>query len=119
MNKKIYRGEIYYAELNSVTGSEQGGKRPVVILQNNLGNKHSTTTIIAPISSNVDKKFISVHVLLTNDISALPKNSIVLLEQIRVIDKKRLKTKIAYLNRFIMEDIDRAIRISLGLKKEW
>jgi len=110
----ITRGEIYYADLSPVIGSEQGGYRPVLILQNNKGNKFSTTVIIAPISSRITKNNLPTHVLIEND--NLEKKSVVLLEQIRTIDKKRIYEKVGKINEDIMYLINQAIKTSLDIK---
>ena len=109
----IHRGEIYYADLSPVVGSEQGGYRPVIVLQNNKGNRYSTTVIIAPISSRLTKNPLPTHVMV--DCSSLEKKSVVLLEQIRTIDKKRLREKIGCLDKNMMLKIDNSLQISLGL----
>ena len=108
------RGDIYYADLSPVIGSEQGGYRPVVVLQNNKGNKYSTTVIIAPVSSKFMKNDLPTHVLIEQDF--LEKTSVVLLEQIRTIDKKRIDIKIGTLPIDIMNKIDIAIKTSLDIK---
>lgn len=107
------RGQVYYADLSPVVGSEQGGIRPVVIIQNDTGNRHSPTVIIAAITSQLDKAKLPTHIRL--DGNDLQKNSIALLEQIRTIDKKRLKEKIGELNTKTMSQIDKALKISVGL----
>ncbi len=112
--KPINRKDIYYADLNQVRGSEQGGVRPVLILQNDMGNKHSPTTIIAPITSRQTKAKLPTHVDI--QISELPKDSIVLLEQIRTIDKTRLGQFVGTLDKSSMGKVDHAIVISLGIK---
>lgn len=109
----VSRGEIYYADLSPVVGSEQGGIRPVIVLQNDIGNKYSPTTIVSPITSRISKKFLPTHILL-NECEGL-KNSVVLLEQIRTIDKSRLKQKISQLPPEKVEALNNAIKISLGL----
>lgn len=109
----VYRGEIYYADLSPAVGSEQGGIRPVVILQNNMGNKHAPTTIIAPITSQIGKKPLPTHILFNG--CGMPKDSVILLEQIRTIDKSRLKQKMGCLPPEKVEVLDSAIKISLGL----
>ncbi len=108
------RKEIYYADLNQVRGSEQGGVRPVLILQNDMGNKHSPTTIVPPITSRQTKAKLPTHVDI--QISELPKDSIVLLEQIRTIDKTRLGQFVGTLDKSSMGRVDHAIVISLGIK---
>ena len=104
------RGDIYYANLSPVIGSEQGGYRPVVVLQNNKGNKYSTTVIIAPISSKVMKNDLPTHVVINEEF--LEKISVVLLEQIRTIDKKRMDIKIGTLSIEAMSKINIAIKTS-------
>ncbi len=108
------RGEIYYADLSPVIGSEQGGYRPVLILQNNKGNKYSTTVIIAPISSRLSKNDLPTHVIIETDF--LEKKSVILLEQIRTIDKKRIDEKLGTLSSYLMEKVNRAIKTSLDIK---
>lgn len=115
MQEPIRRGDIFYANLNPVIGSEQGGVRPVLIIQNNIGNKYSPTTIIAAITSKIKKAKLPTHVELSAAEFNLEKDSVILLEQLRTIDKRRLKEKIAHLDEEIMSEIDRAIMISLGL----
>lgn len=110
----IVRGDIYYADLSPVVGSEQGGYRPVLILQNNKGNKFSTTVIVAPISSKVQKNKIPTHVLIESD--QLERKSIVLLEQIRTIDKKRIFDKVGSVSAEKMALINEAIKTSLDIK---
>lgn len=109
----VYRGEIYYADLSPVVGSEQGGLRPVVIVQNNMGNKHSPTTIVASITSKMGKKPLPTHILISN--CGLAKDSVILLEQIRTIDKGRLREKMGQLPPEKIEAVDMAIKVSLGL----
>ena len=111
---EIKRGEVYYADLSPVVGSEQGGVRPIVILQNNVGNKYSPTVIVAAITSQLAKAKIPTHIELPASSYFLPKDSVVLLEQIRTIDKARLKEKITTIDGEKMEEINRAILISLG-----
>lgn len=111
----VKRGDIFYADLSPVVGSEQGGVRPVVILQNDVGNKYSPTTIVAAITSQLNKAKLPTHVGVRAQGSELPRNSVVLLEQIRTIDKKRLREKIGSFDSDIMRDIEQAARISLGL----
>jgi len=114
MNKSISRGDLYYADLNPVVGSEQGGIRPVLIIQNDIGNKHSPTVIIAAITSKSGKAILPTHCLLSAE-SGLDRDSVALLEQIRTIDKRRLKDCIGALGQDDMQDIDRALAISVGL----
>ncbi|MDD3397792.1 MAG: type II toxin-antitoxin system PemK/MazF family toxin [Clostridia bacterium] len=112
--EEIKRGEIYYADLSPVVGSEQGGIRPIVVLQNDIGNKYSPTVIVAAITSQINKARIPTHIELSSINYSLPKDSVVLLEQIRTIDKTRLKQKISKLDNLKMKEINRAILISLG-----
>ena len=111
----IQRGDIYYADLRPVVGSEQGGVRPVLIIQNDVGNKHSPTVICAPITSQMHKAKLPTHVELKCKEYALAKDSVVLLEQLRTIDKKRLKDKVCHLDNNILLKIDKALEISLEL----
>jgi len=110
----IKRGEIYYADLSPVVGSEQGGIRPVLIIQNDIGNKYSPTIIVCAITSQLTKAKIPTHIELDCLEYNLPKDSVCLLEQIRTIDKRRLKEKISFVSGNKMKEIDRAILISLG-----
>ncbi len=110
------RGDIYFADLSPVVGSEQGGFRPVLIIQNDIGNKYSPTVIVAAITSQILKARLPTHVELPAHVSRLGKDSVVLLEQVRTIDKKRLKRRITKLDREIMTKIDEALAISCGLK---
>lgn len=115
MERQISRGDIYYANLEPVIGSEQGGERPVLIIQNDKGNRYSPTVVIAPITSKVHrKKQLLTHVYLL--CSDLPKNSMALLEQIRTIDKKRLGSFVGQATDMDMDNIERAIHISMGMK---
>lgn len=109
------RGDVYYADLSPVIGSEQGGTRPVLILQNNIGNKYSPTVIVAAITSKIEKSKVPTHVAIGQD-EHLTEDSAVLLEQIRTIDKQRLTDKITHLSDDLMEEVDSALKISLGLK---
>ena len=110
---EIKRGEIYYAELSPAIGSEQDGNRPVVILQNDKGNLHSRTTIIAAITSELDKARLPTHIIFTAD--CMEKTSMVLLEQIRTIDKSRLGNYVGMMDTQTMQRIDHAIAVSFGL----
>ncbi|HZK22620.1 MAG TPA: type II toxin-antitoxin system PemK/MazF family toxin [Atopostipes sp.] len=110
----IKRGEVYYADLSPVVGSEQGGVRPVLILQNNVGNKYSPTVIVAAITSKIDKSRVPTHVAIGKD-KGLTDDSVALLEQIRTIDKQRLTDKITHLNDDIMKEVDKALKISIGI----
>ncbi len=111
----VYRGEIYYADLSPVVGSEQGGIRPVLIVQNDVGNKHSPTVIAAAITSQKDKSRLPTHIEIESADCGLAKDSVVLLEQIRTIDKKRLKERMGVLDQTAMSRIDTALSISFGL----
>jgi len=111
----IKRGDMYYADLSPVVGSEQGGVRPVLIIQNDVGNKYSPTVIIAAITSQINKAKLPTHMELDAKIFGLPKDSVILLEQIRTIDKKRLKEKIGHLDESLMDDVDRGLSVSFGL----
>ncbi|MDR0813398.1 MAG: type II toxin-antitoxin system PemK/MazF family toxin [Oscillospiraceae bacterium] len=115
METKVKRGEVYYADLSPVVGSEQGGMRPVLIVQNDVGNKHSPTVIAAAITSQLSKAKLPTHIPLGANCPALPKDSIVLLEQIRTIDKTRLKEKMGNLPSQTMNRVDNAIAVSFGL----
>ena len=120
MNKKnIRRGEIYLANLEPIIGSEQGGIRPVLIIQNNKGNKHSGTTIAAPITTKRIPNRLPVHVFTFAGQSGLPQNSSIMLEQIRVLDKSRLTDYVGRINDFTMDEVDRALKISVGLNKKY
>jgi len=110
----VERGEIYYADLNPVQGSEQGGIRPVLIIQNNVGNKYSPTVIVAAITSNIKKVTLPTHIVLP-EIDGLFKKSVILLEQIRTIDKSRLHNKVAVVSPEIMSQVDKALMISMGV----
>ena len=112
----IKRGELYYADLSPVVGSEQGGVRPVLVVQNDIGNKYSPTIIAAAVTSKLTKAKLPTHIEISASSYGLMKNSVVLLEQIRTLDKKRLKEKIGELNKSTMELIDTALAISLGVK---
>ena len=111
----VKRGDIYYADLSPVVGSEQGGIRPVLIVQNDVGNKFSPTVIAAAITSQQDKTNLPTHIRVDADGCGLSKNSIVLLEQVRTIDKQRLKEKMGSLDTSSMSRIDQALSVSLGL----
>lgn len=114
-NVLVRRGDVYYADLNPVIGSEQGGVRPVLVVQNDVGNKYSPTVIIAAITSQIDKAKLPTHVELAHEDFGLEKDSVILLEQLRTIDKRRLKEKITFLDQDIMVKVDEALKISLGL----
>lgn len=112
--QKVMRGDLFFADLDPVVGSEQGGIRPVVVLQNNIGNKYSPTLIVAAITSQTNKNRMPTHVRVS-DRTDLPKNSVVLLEQLRTIDKKRLQQKLGAFDEETMEEIDEALGVSIGL----
>ena len=111
----IRRGDIFYADLRPVVGSEQGGVRPVLIIQNDVGNRHSPTVICAAITSQMNKAKLPTHVEIDARQYQLVKNSVILLEQIRTIDKQRLKDLVCHLNKNIMTKVDEALKISLSL----
>ena len=110
----IKRGELYYADLSPVVGSEQGGVRPVLVVQNDIGNKYSPTVIAAAVTSQLGKAKLPTHIALTAGDYGLPKDSVVLLEQIRTIDKRRLREKIGELPLDMMKKVNDALMISLG-----
>lgn len=109
----IERGDVYYADLSGGIGSEQKGIRPVLIVQNNMGNKHSTTLIVVPISKKLTKPPLPTHVIFQNE--NLDYISMILCEQLRTIDKKRLKSMITHLDEDLMKEVDQALKISLRL----
>ncbi|NLP15051.1 MAG: type II toxin-antitoxin system PemK/MazF family toxin [Clostridium sp.] len=111
----IKRGDIFYADLSPVIGSEQGGVRPVLIVQNDIGNKYSPTVIASAITSQINKAKLPTHIELSAKDYGLPKDSVVLLEQIRTIDKKRLREKIGHLDDELMEKVNEALTVSFGL----
>ncbi|MBR6521887.1 MAG: type II toxin-antitoxin system PemK/MazF family toxin [Oscillospiraceae bacterium] len=111
----VKRGDIYYADLSPVVGSEQGGMRPVLIVQNDVGNKHSPTVIAAAITSQINKAKLPTHIELGAKTYGLSKDSVILLEQIRTIDKKRLKDRMGKLDDQLMNRVDNAIAVSFGL----
>ena len=112
---QIRRGDIFYADLSPVVGSEQGGIRPVLIIQNDVGNKHSPTVICAAITSRMNKAKLPTHVEIDASKYRLVKNSVVLLEQIRTVDKQRLKELVCHVDNTLMTKVDEALRISLEL----
>lgn len=116
MKNKVYRGEMYYADLSPVVGSEQGGFRPVLIIQNNVGNLHSPTVIVAALSGKVGAKANLPTHYIVQAYEGLEEDSIILLEQIRTIDKSRLQGYIGQLNKADMQQIDRCLAVSLDLK---
>lgn len=112
---EIVRGEIYYADLSPVVGSEQGGVRPVLVVQNNVGNKFSPTVIVSAITSQLSKAKLPTHIELNKEKYNLPKDSVVLLEQIRTLDKRRLKEKLSTVDELTMQKIDIALMVSFGI----
>ena len=118
MNNELHiikRGELYYADLSPVVGSEQGGVRPVLVVQNDVGNRYSPTIIAAAVTSKINKARLPTHIELSAEIYGLSKDSVVLLEQIRTIDKRRLKERIGFLSEQMMLRVDNALLISLGV----
>ena len=111
----VRRGDVYYADLRPVVGSEQGGIRPVLIIQNDTGNKHSPTVICAAITSKMNKAKLPTHVELDSKKYEMVKDSVILLEQLRTIDKKRLKDRVCHLDDEILKEVDVALLISLEL----
>jgi len=111
----VRRGDIFYAELDPVIGSEQGGVRPVLIVQNDVGNRYSPTVICAAITSQINKAKLPTHIEIDSEQYSLVKDSVILLEQVRTIDKKRLREKICRLDDYVMKKVDRALLISMGL----
>lgn len=113
----VRRGDIYYADLSPVIGSEQGGTRPVLIIQNDVGNKFSPTVIAAAITSRTDKSRLPTHIDVFAEKYGLARDSVILLEQIRTIDKKRLKEKMGHLDDDVMSRVNNAITVSFGLEE--
>ncbi|HLV10034.1 MAG TPA: type II toxin-antitoxin system PemK/MazF family toxin [Halanaerobiales bacterium] len=111
----VIRGDVFYADLNPVVGSEQGGIRPVLVIQNDIGNKYSPTVIVAAITSKIDKAKLPTHIEISAKNTNLEKDSVILLEQIRTIDKKRLQRHVTHLEKYIIKKVNEAIEISLGL----
>ena len=114
---EVHRGEVFYADLSPVVGSEQGGVRPVLIVQNEIGNRHSPTVIAAAITSRLDKARLPTHINIRAADTGLAKDSVVLLEQIRTIDKRRLREHMGRLDAAMMNQVDNAIAVSFGLPK--
>ena len=115
MTSGVKRGDIYYADLSPVVGSEQGGLRPVLIVQNDTGNRHSPTVIAAAITSQINKAKLPTHIELEGKSYGLTKDSVVLLEQIRTIDKRRLRERMGRLDAGLMNKVDNALAVSFGL----
>jgi len=116
MTTIVKRGDIFYADLSPVVGSEQGGIRPVIVIQNDVGNKYSPTVIVAAITSQINKAKLPTHVEISSEEYGLNKDSVVLLEQIRTLDQKRLKEKIGHMTDKDMKMVDEALSISVGLQ---
>ena len=112
---QIKRGDIYYADLSPVVGSEQGGVRPVLIVQNDVGNRHSPTVIAAAITSKLNKTKLPTHIEVDATLYGLAKDSVILLEQVRTLDKKRLKEKMGHLDDLAMTEVNQALSVSFGL----
>ena len=115
MDGTVKRGDIFYADLSPVVGSEQGGTRPVLIVQNDTGNKHSPTVIAAAITSQTGKARLPTHINIAGGSVGLSKDSVILLEQIRTLDKKRLRERMGYVEEQVMSKVDTAIAVSFGL----
>ncbi|ESU31539.1 PemK family transcriptional regulator [Bacillus sp. 17376] len=111
----VKRGDVYFADLSPVVGSEQGGVRPVLVIQNNIGNRFSPTVIIAAITAQIQKAKLPTHVEIDAKRYGFERDSVILLEQIRTIDKQRLTDKITHLDDEMMEKVDEALQVSLGL----
>ena len=118
MSISVKRGDIYYADLSPVVGSEQGGLRPVLIIQNDVGNRYSPTVIAAAITSRMSKTKLPTHIDILADKVGLSKDSVVLLEQIRTLDKRRLKEKMGHLDEAMMSAVNNAIAVSFGLSEQ-
>ncbi len=116
---EIRRGDIFYADLSPVVGSEQGGVRPVLIIQNNVGNKYSPTIIAGAITSQLTKAKLPTHIEVHKGQFGLPKDSVILLEQLRTLDKRRLREKLGTLDRDTQRHVDKAILISLGFAENY
>ena len=111
----VHRGDIYYADLSPVVGSEQGGVRPVLIVQNDVGNRHSPTVICAAITSKMNKAKLPTHIEIDASSYGIEKDSVILLEQLRTIDKRRLKDKVCHLDQAMLDRVNHALEISLEL----
>lgn len=112
----IRRGDVFFADLSPSLGCEQRGVRPVLVVQNNVGNRFSPTTIVIPITAKEDRNPLPTHVRLSLEKSGLQKHSILLVEQVRTIDKKRLRNKVCRLEESLLREVDEALKLSLGLK---
>lgn len=117
VDTNVKRGDIYYADLSPVVGSEQGGVRPVLIVQNDTGNRHSPTVIAAAITSQMGKAKLPTHIEVAAQCCGLPRDSVILLEQIRTLDKRRLREKMGRVDGEVMEKVDAAIAVSFGLQR--
>ena len=115
VDNSVKRGDIFYADLSPVVGSEQGGVRPVLIVQNDTGNRHSPTVIAAAITSQTGKARLPTHISVSPLSCGLPKESVILLEQVRTLDKRRLREKMGRLDEGVMKQVDTAIAVSFGL----
>lgn len=115
MNLMVKRGDIFYADLSPVVGSEQGGIRPVLVVQNDVGNKYSPTVIVAAITSKINKAKMPTHIEIEGEVHGLTKDSVILLEQIRTIDKRRLKEKIGHLDDKLINSVNNALKISFEI----
>ena len=113
----VKRGDVFYADLSPVVGSEQGGVRPVLVIQNDIGNKYSPTVIIAAVTSQINKAKLPTHIEISGDEYGLSKDSVILAEQVRTIDKRRLKEKIGHLDEELMARVNEALEISFGLEE--
>ncbi len=111
----VKRGDIFYADLSPVVGSEQGGIRPVIVIQNDIGNKYSPTVIVAAITSQINKAKLPTHVEISSEEYGLNRDSVVLLEQVRTLDKRRLKDKVCHLDDAMLDKVNHALEISLEL----
>ena len=114
----VRRGDIFYADLSPVVGSEQGGLRPVLIIQNDIGNRYSPTVIAAAITSRLSKTHLPTHIDIYAEKAGLSKDSVILLEQVRTLDKRRLKEKMGHLDDRLMNEVNNAIAVSFGLTQE-
>ena len=117
VDTNVRRGDIYYADLSPVVGSEQGGVRPVLIIQNDTGNRYSPTVIAAAITSQTNKAKLPTHIALSAPDHGLPRDSVVLLEQVRTLDKRRLREKMGHLDDSLMDRVNEAIAVSFGLSE--